>query len=143
MWSASVEFMLPIFAAQREISEGSEMDALARASEAELRAARLDLRQQVLAAHAQALADQRTVALLADTVLAIQRRAVEASWSSYRVGSSDLWRVFEAMHSLYGEDVAMARARQDLAHTQARLLAITARGDLLGVSTPKVGGTGR
>ena len=136
MWSATIQFMVPIFAGQREQSEGSEMDAMARASEAELRAAQLDLRQQVVAAHAQALANQRTVALLADTVVATQRRAVEASWSSYRVGSSDLWRVFEAMHSLYTEEIGLIRARQDLARTSARLLSITARGDLLGVSLP-------
>jgi outer membrane protein TolC len=61
---------------------------------------------------------------------------VDASWSTYSAGSSDLWRVLEATHSLYGEDVALVRARQDLARTEARLLSITARGDLLNLTLP-------
>ena len=138
MWSATVGFMLPIFARQRELSEGAEMDAMARANEAELRSATLDLQQQVLATHATAVADQRSVTLLADTVVVTQRRAVDASWSAYSAGSSDLWRVFEATHSLYGEEVALTRARQDLSRTEARLLSITARGDLLGVTLPEI-----
>jgi outer membrane protein len=136
MWSATVGFMLPLFAGQRELSEGKEMDAMARAYEAELRAATLDLQQQVLGTHATALSDQRTVTLLADTVLATQRRAVEASWGSYSAGASDLWRVLEATHSLYGQDVALIRARQDLARTEARLLSLTARADLLNLALP-------
>jgi len=136
LWSATVGFVLPIFAGARELSEGKEMDAMARSYEAERRAATLDLRQQVLATHATALSDQRTVTLLADTILVFQHRVVDASWSTYSTGSSDLWRVLEATHSLYGEDVALVRARQDLARTEARLLSITARGDLLNLSLP-------
>jgi outer membrane protein TolC len=143
LWSATVGFMLPIFTGAREQSEGKEMDAMALSYEAERRAAALDLRQQVLATHATALSDQRTVALLADTVLVLQRRAVEASWSTYSTGASDLWRVLEATHSLFGEDVALVRARQDLARTEARLLAITARGDLLSVALPPPAGNER
>jgi outer membrane protein TolC len=138
MWSASVGFMLPVFAARRELSMGAEMDAMARASESELRAATLDLEQQVEATHAAARAGQRIVALLADTVVTTQRRAVEASWAAYTAGAADLWRVFEATHTLYGEEVALTRVRQDLARTEARLLAITARGDLLGVDLPNI-----
>src|SRR5207247_234670 len=88
MFSASVGFMLPIFAASRERSEGAAMDAMARASEAELAAAELDLGAQVAAAHAAAAAAQRTVSLLADTVVTTQTRAVDASWVSYRAGAT-------------------------------------------------------
>jgi cobalt-zinc-cadmium efflux system outer membrane protein len=137
LWSATVGFTLPLFARSGELSEGKELEAMARSYEAERRAAALDLQQQVLATHALALADQRTVTLLADTVLATQRRAVEASWGSYSAGASDLWRVLEATHSLYGQDIALIRARQDLARTEARLLAITARGDLIDLTLPE------
>jgi outer membrane protein TolC len=76
------------------------------------------------------------VHLLADTVLTIQRRAVEASWVSYRAGSTDLWRVFESVHALYAQEIDLLRARQELADTQARMLALTGRGDLLGIELP-------
>ena len=138
MWSATVGFMLPVFANQRELSEASEMDAMARASESDLRAATLDLDQQARSLHASARADSRTVSLLADTVVTTQRRAVAASWSAYKAGATDLWRVFEATHALYGEEVALMRARQDLARNEARLLAITARGDLFGLTLPEI-----
>ena len=138
MWSATVGFMLPVFASQRELSEASEMDAMARASESDLRAATLDLDQQARSLHASARADSRTVSLLADTVVTTQRRAVAASWSAYNAGTTDLWRVFEATHALYGEEVALMRARQDLTRNEARLLAITARGDLFGLTLPEI-----
>lgn len=138
MWTATVGFMLPLFAKQRELSEGSEMDAMARASESELRAATLDLDQQTRGLYASARADARTVSLLADTVVTTQRRAVQASWSAYDAGSTDLWRVFEATHALYSEEVALARARQDLARTEAKLLAVTARGDLFKLTLPDI-----
>jgi multidrug efflux system outer membrane protein len=138
LWSATVGFMVPVFAGQREYSEGSEMDAMARASENELLAAKLDLDQQARSLHASARSAQRIVSLLADTVVTTQRRAVQASWSSYDAGSTDLWRVFEASHALYGEEVALLRARQDLARDAARLLAITASGDLFGLPLPEI-----
>ena len=138
MFSATVGFMVPIFAGQREFSEGAEMDAMARASESERRAVELELQQQVSAVHAAAVAAQRTVALLADTVVATQRRAVDASWVSYSAGSTDLWRVFEASHSLYNELIALTRARQDLARAEARMLSLTGRGDLLGIRMPAI-----
>ena len=136
MFSASVGFMLPIFAGSRERSEGASMDAMARASEAELTAAALDLAAQVAAAHASAAAAQRTVGLLADTVVTTQRRAVDASWVSYRAGATDLWRVFESAHALYSEEIALMRARQELARAEAQMLSLTGRGDLLGVALP-------
>jgi outer membrane protein TolC len=138
MFSATVGFMLPIFAGQREFSEGAEMDAMARASESERRAKELELRQQVVAVYAAAAAAQRTVRLLADTVVTTQRRAVDASWSAYSAGATDLWRVFESSHSLYGEEIALTRSRQDLSRAEARMLALTGRGDLLGVALPPV-----
>lgn len=138
MWTATVGFMLPLFAKQREFSEGAEMDAMARASESELRAATLDLDQQTRGLYASARGDARTVSLLADTVVTTQRRAVEASWSAYDAGATDLWRVFEATHSLYSEEVALTRARQDLTRAQAKLLSVTARGDLFGLTLPDI-----
>jgi outer membrane protein TolC len=138
MWTATAGFMLPVFAKQRELPMGAEMDAMARASENDLRAATLDLDQQARSLYATACSDQRTVRLLADTVVVAQQRAVAASWSSYNAGSTDLWRVFEATHALYSEEVALVRARQELARTEARLLAITARADLFGITLPEI-----
>lgn len=136
MFSTTVGFMLPLFAGARELSEGAEMDAMARASEAERRQVELELRERVTAAHASAAAAQRTVTLLADSVIAIQHRTVEASWTSYRAGATDLWRVFEATHSLYDEEIALLRTRQELARAEARLISLTGRSDLLGVALP-------
>jgi len=143
MWSASVGFMVPIFAGQREFSEGAEMDAMARASAAERRAAELDLRQRVAETYAVAVAAQRTVRLYADTVVTVEERAVDASWVSYSTGSTDLWRVLEATHALYTEVIALARARQDLMHAQARMLSLTGRADLLGIALPEAEETRR
>jgi outer membrane protein TolC len=136
MFSATVGFMLPIFAGSRERSEAAGMDAMARASEAERVAAELDLRAQVAAIHATAAAARRTVGLLADTVVTTQRRASDASWVSYRAGTTDLWRVFESTHTLYSEEIALVRARQELARAEAQMLSLTGRGDLLGVVLP-------
>ena len=138
MWSATAGFMVPLFAGQRELSEGAEMDAMARASEAERREAELELRREVVAVHAAAAAAQATVRLIADTVVTTQRRAVDASWSAYGAGATDLWRVFEASHSLYAEEIALTRARQDLARAQGRMLSLTGRGDLIGIALPPV-----
>jgi outer membrane protein TolC len=136
MFSASVGLMLPIFAGAREGAEGAEMDAMARASEAERRGAELELRRDVAAAHAGAAAARRTVGLLADTVTAIQHRALEASWSGYRAGTTDLSMVFESAHRVYEQEVALVRARQELAHAAARMIALTGRADLLGFHLP-------
>jgi outer membrane protein TolC len=136
MFSATVAFMLPIFAGSRERSEAAGMEAMARVSEAERKAAELDLIAQVAAVHATAAAAQRTVGLLADTVVTTQRRASDASWVSYRAGATDLWRVFESTHALYSEEIALVRARQELARAAAQMLTLTGRGDLLGVALP-------
>lgn len=136
MFGASVGFMLPIFTGSRERSEAAEMEAMARASEAERMAAELDLRAQVAGTHATAAAARRMVGLLADTVVATQRRASDASWVSYRAGTTDLWRVFESTHALYSEEIALVRARQELARAVAQMLSLTGRGDLLGVTLP-------
>jgi cobalt-zinc-cadmium efflux system outer membrane protein len=138
MFSASVGIEVPLFASQRQQAEGAELDAMARATESERRAAELELRSRVVTAHAAARSAQGTVRLLADTVVTMERRAVDALWSAYRVGATDLWRIFDATHSLYGEEIALLRARQDLARGEGRLLALTGRGDLLGVALPAV-----
>jgi cobalt-zinc-cadmium efflux system outer membrane protein len=143
MWTARVGFMLPVFAGSNERAQGAEMEAMAGSMKHELRAATLELDQQVRGLHATALADARSVSLLADTVLVTQHRAVAASMSAYDAGVADLWRVFEAMHELYSEEVMLMRAHQDLARTQARLLATTARADLFGLTLPEVKGDER
>jgi outer membrane protein TolC len=136
MFSLMAGFELPIFAASREFSEAAEMSAMARSAEADRRAAELEIGERTVALSAAIRAGLRTVGLLADTVVVTQRRAVDASWSAYSAGAADLWRVFEASHALYGERVALIRARQDLALNQARLVAASARGDLFGVKAP-------
>src|SRR6185503_15277555 len=98
MFSASVGVALPIFGPAR--ADAAEMDAMARASEQERQAADLDLRAQVAAAHAAATSARWRSTMLADTVIMIQRSAVEASWATYRAGGSDLWRVLESTHAL-------------------------------------------
>jgi outer membrane protein TolC len=136
MVSASVGLMLPLFAPQRECAMAREMEAMARGADADRRAAELDLRREVLATHASAVAAARTVRLLADTVLVMQRRALEASWSAYAAGTTDLWRVLESSHALYGEEIALVRARQALDGAVARFVSLTGRGDLFGVALP-------
>jgi cobalt-zinc-cadmium efflux system outer membrane protein len=138
MFSASVGFMVPIFAKSRELAMGSEMDAMARAAAAERREAELDLSREAMSLHAEANAASRMVSLLGDTVVVVQRRAVEAAWSGYAAGASDLWRVFELSHSLYSEELQLLDAREGLAMTQARLVALTGRGDLAGVELPAI-----
>ncbi|MBI5838202.1 MAG: TolC family protein [Candidatus Eisenbacteria bacterium] len=138
MFSATAAIMLPLFASRRELAEAREMDAMARAGSAERLGSELELRQQVSVACSEARAARRNVRLLADTVLVVQRRALEASWASYRAGATDLWRVFEASHELYNEEIALIRARQALARAEARLVALTGRVDLFGVVLPPV-----
>jgi len=138
MWTATVGFMLPIFAGQNEGAMGAEMDAMARASDSELRAASLELDRQARSLHALARADRGTITLLADSVVTTERRAVAAAWSAYTAGATDLGRVFEATHDLYREEVSLVRARQDLARVEARLLAITARPDLFSLTLPAI-----
>jgi outer membrane protein TolC len=136
MFSAGVGFMLPIFAGQRERAMGAEFDAMARAAAAERREAELDLAREAHALHAEARAAARTVTLLADTVVVTQERAVEAAWSAYAAGAVDLYRVFDAAHALYGEDLSLLDARNELSRVQGRLVALTGRGDLAGIQLP-------
>lgn len=136
MWTGTLGVMLPLFARSRELPMGAEMDAMARSAEADLREATLDLSQRLRATHARALAAQRRVGLYADTICVAQTRALAATWSAYTSGSSDLARVLEAMHAQYEDDIALERARQDLARTEGELVAILARGDVLGVTLP-------
>jgi outer membrane protein TolC len=96
----------------------------------------LDLEESVRATHAQALAMQRQVGLLADTVMVAALKTVDAAWSAYQAGSVDLGRVLDSAHGMYQQDVALHRARQSLARTHARLVALTGRTDLLGITPP-------
>ncbi|MEK7347410.1 MAG: TolC family protein [Candidatus Eisenbacteria bacterium] len=138
MFTATVGFMVPIFAKSREYAMGAEMDAMARGAAAERREAELDLSREAMSLHAEASAASRMVSLLADTVVVVQRRAVEAGWSGYAAGGSDLWRVFELSHSLYSEELQLLDAQEGLAVTQARLVSLTGRGDLAGVELPAI-----
>jgi len=136
-----VGFEVPIFAGQSELRMAGERDAMAAAAEDQKHAERLKLIADVSATHAEAAASVRTVGLLADTVVATQRRALEASWSAYTAGTTDLWRTLEAAHQLYMENLALTRAREALARAEAEFLALTGRGDLLGVPLPPVPGS--
>jgi outer membrane protein TolC len=138
LWSASVALSLPIFAGQSELAEAGARDAMAHATESERIAAALELKAAVTSAYAAAHAAQRNVHLLADTVLVAGRRALEASWSAYVSGQLDLPRLLETEHDLYGEEIAWVRACQGLAGAEARLVALTGRSDLLGVTPPTI-----
>lgn len=136
MLSASVGLMLPIFSGSREGAMASEMTAMARAAAAERRDAELDLAREATALHAEAATAARMVALLADTVVTAQQRAVESTWSAYAAGATDLWRIFEANHALYAENLLLLDARRTLARAQGALVALTGRGDLAGMDLP-------
>ena len=138
MVSATVGVTIPLFYGSREGATAKEMNAMARAAGAEKEEAALDLARMARTLHAEATASARMVALLADTVVTTQARAVEASWSAYSAGSIDLWRVFEANHALYADDLALLDARRMLARAQGELVALTGRGDLAGVALPVI-----
>jgi len=138
MITATVGVTIPIFYGSREGAMAKEMSAMARAAGAEKEEAALDLTRMARTLHAEAIASSRMVALLADTVVTTQSRAVEASWSAYSAGSIDLWRVFEANHALYADDLALLDARRMLARAQGELVALTGRGDLAGVDLPVI-----
>jgi outer membrane protein TolC len=112
---------------------------MADAAHAERRATTLELESELASLRARAGAAQRTVALISDTVLVAQRKALAASWSAYETGANDLISVLDAAHASYAEELEAARAHQDLAQTLARLLAVTARPELVGVSVPSEG----
>lgn len=136
MWSASVGLMLPIFSGSRERAQAAEMDAMALAADGEHRAAALDLAADLDEARSRAESARRTAALLADTVVVAQQRSLDAAWIGYEAGTLDLSRVLESAHALYGEHVALLRARQEFSRACARVLAITGKGELVGVNLP-------
>jgi outer membrane protein, heavy metal efflux system len=136
MWSASVGLMLPVFSGSRERSQAAEMDAMAVAADGERRAAALDLAAELAEARARAAAARRAATLLADTVVVAQQRALDSAWIGYEAGTVDLSRVLESAHALYGEHVALLRARQEFSRACARVLAITGKGELVGVNLP-------
>jgi len=136
MWSAGVSLDLPLGVGSRQGAEAAEARAMADAALSERRAMTLELESELVALRARAAAARRTVALLTDTVLVAQRRALAASWSAYEAGGIDLSSVFDAAHASYAEELEVSRARQDLAGTLARLLSVTARPELMGVLVP-------
>jgi len=139
MWSAGVSLELPLGVGSRQGAEASEALAMADAAQAERRAMTLDLESELVALRARAGAARRTVALLTDTVLVAQRRALAAAWSAYEAGANDLAAVFDAAHASYAQELETSRAHQDLAGTLARLLVVTARPELVGVRVPDAG----
>jgi len=140
MFSASAGFMLPLFARSREYAEAREMSAMANAAMSERAATTLELERTVTAAHARAVAAAHTVQLLADTVLVVQHRALDAAWSSYAAGTRDLLSVFDSAHALYTGELREIDERAALARAHATLVAVTGRFDLIGVT---VGATSR
>ena len=143
MVSATVAFTLPIFSGSREGAMANEMDAMARVASAERAEASLDLTREARTLHAEATAASRMVALLADTVVVTQSKALEASWSAFTAGTTDLYRVLDLSHALYAEDLELLEARRTLARAQGALIALTGRGDLAGVDLPAIGRDGR
>jgi outer membrane protein TolC len=136
MWSAGVSLDLPLGVGSRQGAEAAEALAMADAAHAERRAMTLDLESEIAALRARATAARRTIALITDTVLVAQRRALAASWSAYETGATDLAGVLDAAHASYAEELEASRARQDLAGMLARLLSVTARPELVGVHVP-------
>src|SRR5260221_1488528 len=132
MWSAGVGLELPVGASARQGAEASEQGAMADAAAAERRGEALDLSAELIALRGRANASRRVERLLVDTVLVAQHRALEASRSAYESGSTDLSGVLESAHASYTEELGVTRAREELARTLARLLAVTARGELVG-----------
>lgn len=133
MWSAGVGLMLPIGTGSRQGADAAAMTAMAEAARAEGRAQVLAIERELRTLRAEARAAERTATLLQDTVAVADRRVLAAAWSSYETARTDLAGVFDAAHALYAEEIEVTRARQAQARASARLLAITARGDLLGV----------
>jgi outer membrane protein TolC len=143
MWSAGVGVMLPIGNESRQGAEAAEMDAMADAAASERRAEALSIAAELEALRARARAGARNAALLADTVLVAQRRALAAAWSAYETGVTDLAGVLAAAHATYAEELEAVRAREDLAATHARLLALCARPALVGLDLPAAAGPSR
>ena len=139
MWSAGVSLDLPLGVGNRQGAEAAEARAMADAAQAQRHATTLELESELAALRARAAATRRAVALLRDTVLVAQRRALAASWSAYETGATDLAGVLDAAHASYAQELEISRARQDLAGMLARLLAVTARPELVGVHVPAKG----
>ncbi|MEY4374628.1 MAG: hypothetical protein RL760_795 [Candidatus Eisenbacteria bacterium] len=133
MWSAGVGLMLPIGTGARQGADAAAMTAMAEAARSEARAQSLAIERELRTLRAEARAAERTATLLQDTVAVADRRVLAAAWSSYETARTDLAGVFDAAHALYAEEIEVTRARQAQARASARLLAITARGDLVGV----------
>jgi outer membrane protein TolC len=136
MFSASVGFMLPLFSGGREQAEARQLDAMARAAGAQAAQTELELLEAVEATVARVRGNVRVVSLLADTILVLRDRALEAAWSTYSAGGGDLSGTLMAAHARYESELEVADARRELAHAHGELLALTGRADLLGISLP-------
>jgi len=136
MWSAGAALDLPIGTGSRQGAEAAEEVAMAAAAASERQSEALELGAEIAAERARATAAQHVVALLGDTVLVAQQRALDAAWSAYESGTTDLTDVLESAHASYAGELDLARAHEELARALARLLALTARGELLGVRVP-------
>jgi len=143
MWSAGVGLALPLGTGTRQGAEAAEMTAMARAARAERQGATLGLTSELAGLRGQAIASRRAVSLLMDTVMVAQGRALEAAWSAYESGTADLAAVLDAAHASYTTELEVLEARRELADTLARLLAASARPDLVGVRVPEPGGDRR
>jgi outer membrane protein TolC len=136
MFSASVGVMLPLFAAGRDGAMGRQMDAMARSRDEDGRAERLALERDLTRAHADAIAASRTATLLKDGVLVLRAKALDAAWSAYGAGVSDLGGVLEQSHAYWNDQIRLMRTRQQLAHAQARALELAGRGEPFGLVLP-------
>jgi outer membrane protein, heavy metal efflux system len=135
-WSASVAFMLPLFASNDELAEGAAMEAMATGAESERRAAGLDLRARLAGALAVAEAARVRVETYTDTVVPAARTALESAWSAYGGGTMDLAAVLDVSHALYDQEIELSRAREAYTMACARVYELTGRADLLGIAMP-------
>jgi outer membrane protein TolC len=138
MFSAVVGLSLPLFAAGRDAATGRELDAMARSSEDEEASARLELTRDLAAAHADAQAAEVAARALADTVLVLRGKAVQAAWSAYGAGTADLDQVLARSHARWNDQIELTRARQRLARALARALTLVGRGEPFGLTLPRI-----
>jgi outer membrane protein TolC len=96
MGSAMVGFSVPVFAGSRQLREREEAAALAIAAEAELASARAAVDARIGELLAELDRVRTLVTLYSDEVLPQADANVEASFSSYRVGTVDFMTLVDA-----------------------------------------------
>jgi outer membrane protein TolC len=136
MFSAIVGLSLPLFASGRDAATGQELDAMARARDEETQSTRLELERDLEGAHADAQAASLAQRALADTVLVLRGRAVDAAWSAYAAGVADLDQVLARSHARWSDEIELTRTRQRLAYALARALTLVGRGEPFGLTLP-------